>query len=148
MTPGDREKFKVDHDLSGHAPVIMTPLDGSQVILRTELVDHSGPKPRGSGRYVHLGMTRQIRCDYSLCCQTLNENTTGQRRYLRRHRQPFPGERSKLTRTIAWCWEEVQRAGCDARRAAMAAFTQELAKGIASPRLRIPTIVTTRSDGS
>lgn len=52
-----RDQFKLDHDLAGCDPhVLMTP-GGSHVEIRAQLVDHSGPQPQRTGRFVHLSVS-------------------------------------------------------------------------------------------
>ena len=46
----------VDFDFTCYAPDLLTPLDGSQVIIRAEVVVHD-PVARQSGKHIHLGMT-------------------------------------------------------------------------------------------
>ena len=46
------------HDLSGYHPdIVGNPNNPNQLIIRCEMVDHSGGPSKLTGKYIHLGMT-------------------------------------------------------------------------------------------
>ena len=54
----DRRRMNIAHDLSGYQPdIIGNPKNPNQLIIRCEMVDHSGGIPKRTGKYIHLGMT-------------------------------------------------------------------------------------------
>jgi hypothetical protein len=54
----DRKQMNIAHDLSGYRPdIIGSPKNPNQLIIRCEMVDHSGGSSKRTGKYIHLGMT-------------------------------------------------------------------------------------------
>jgi hypothetical protein len=54
----DRARMNIVHDLSGYQPdIIGNPKNPNQLIIRCEMVDHSGGSSKRTGKYIHLGMT-------------------------------------------------------------------------------------------
>jgi hypothetical protein len=54
----DRKRMNIAHDLSGYRPdIIGNPKNPNQLIIRCEMVDHSGGSSKLTGKYIHLGMT-------------------------------------------------------------------------------------------